>query len=858
MSVFSRTLPNGIKLFVKEQRTAPVVAIQCWVGVGSMDESPLERGMSHFIEHMLFKGTKRRKVGEIATRVESCGGDINAYTTFDRTVFYLTLAAENAREGMDILVDAVLHSTFDAEEMAREKEVVLEEIKRSEDDPGSKTGRRIFELAFSGTEVGRPIIGSTESVSGFSRDDVVGFYKKWYQPKNLSFVVVGDIDGAEALAELTELLAKVSGNELPERSDFDWNFVTSPIVSLIKGDYTQPRLEVSYMAPPLESPDAPALDLAAFALGSGETSRLNHRLRDKDRVVTAISASTFTPRFGGLFEVSAYAEEKDYCQAVAAIGREMALITSSDPVTEGECIKARANVLSDRVFREETVDGQARSLGFGLTTPIGYMFDHVYETMLAQISPDGITQALTRWVNLKRTIIVGMLPKDSKITEAQVLAAYEQGCVSAGKVIVAKKAKHKKRAEPVTKIMRNVRPGLDVLYRQLPDAKTFSVVMASAGGLRAETDKQAGHFHAMASLVGRATVGRDYRALAHLIEGRGAAIEGFSGKDSFGVEMQCVAADAKFFMGLLGEVFLQPRFPEVVWTGAKREILAGIKAQFDSPANMAIRKFQEGIFAGHPYRVPLFGRKETVSGLTSAGLEKFFKQKRDQGRWLLTAVGPQDADDVQEWVRHDFAKFKGNRTGAGLKRKPILPTSGSEVMTKDREQTHIVYGFPGLAWGDKDRYALDILVNILGGNGGRLFLNLRDRDSLAYTVSPIASYGVEGGVLGSYIACAPSKTQAARESLRREMFALTEHAPSADELDRAKQYIVGNHAMDLQRGDSQTMTMVLMELYGLGWDDFLKYPDKIQKVTAKQVLAVARRLIREERSYTVQVGPKEK
>ena len=182
-------LANGLEYVISPRAGANVVSIQCIVWAGSLDERKNERGVAHFLEHMLFKGTEKRGVGQIASLVEGAGGDINAYTTFDKTVFYLTMPSSQAELGFDILSDAIFNSSFDAAEFAREREVILEEIKRGNDDPGAQMGRKIFSTIYAGSEAGRPVIGFSEEVKNFSRETLVGFWQQWYRPENMSLVV---------------------------------------------------------------------------------------------------------------------------------------------------------------------------------------------------------------------------------------------------------------------------------------------------------------------------------------------------------------------------------------------------------------------------------------------------------------------------------------------------------------------------------------------------------------------------------------------------------------------------------------------------------------------------------------------
>src|SRR3954449_6558261 len=192
-------LDNGLTVVFEEQHAAKVAAFQVGVRAGSADEREDQAGLAHLHEHMLFKGTARRGPGEIARAIEACGGEINAWTSFDQTVYHVVLASRFFAEGMDVLADAVTSAAFDPEELQREIEVVCEEIKRSQDSPTRKLSRELFASAFSRHPYGKPVIGTEASVRSFTRQGILRFYRRWYRPENAVVVVVGDVREAEAV-----------------------------------------------------------------------------------------------------------------------------------------------------------------------------------------------------------------------------------------------------------------------------------------------------------------------------------------------------------------------------------------------------------------------------------------------------------------------------------------------------------------------------------------------------------------------------------------------------------------------------------------------------------------------------------
>jgi hypothetical protein len=204
------TLDNGLEVILVEDHSAPVVALNVWVRVGSADERDEQWGMAHVHEHMLFKGTERRGVGEIASTVEGAGGNINAFTSYDMTVYHITMASRDAAVGFDVLADAMQNSTFDAAELAKEEEVVIEEIRRSDDSPDNLISRVLFETAYRTHPYRKEVIGTQASVRSFSREGLIDFYRSWYVPNNMTFIAVGDFDSAVALEQIKKSFANAA------------------------------------------------------------------------------------------------------------------------------------------------------------------------------------------------------------------------------------------------------------------------------------------------------------------------------------------------------------------------------------------------------------------------------------------------------------------------------------------------------------------------------------------------------------------------------------------------------------------------------------------------------------------------
>ncbi len=859
-------LDNGLEVFLKEDHFTNSVCMQCWVGVGSALETEKERGMAHVLEHMLFKGTKKLKVGDFAKIVESSGGNVNAYTTFDRTVYYLNVTSPFAQKGLEILADCIYNSSFDAEELRKEQEVIVEEIKRGLDSPSSRLGYEMFAHTYLGSELGRPVIGSKESVEGFSRQDLVQFHQKWYTPKNLRVLVVGSFNSEEMLGWINTNFGAKKAEPLPELRIERGQFPEKIDTFLVRGDFQQPRLQLVFKGPNLNDSDAILLSLGSFALGSGDLSRFSQRLRDRDGVVANVGAGVWAPHYGGLINFSAFMEESSIFDAIEGILRETFALAYDEPITREELQRAEVNLKCDKYYQEETLEGLAQSFGFGLSTEQKLFYEDMYMAVVEKATPEDITQAWRRWLDPQKMVVGILLSDKSDIDEKAVQLFVEKTAAELSqkymshKVVLPKVAMPAttKKAEKYAEVFK-LKNGSTFIYRRRPDAKFFNLIGTTEGGSRSEVIENTGISQSASSLLAEATEHLTRDALMRKIEGSGSSLEGFSGKDSLGLSLNCLKEDWQNMSEIFCACMLEPVFPEQQWQTLKRQIAESLKAQEDSPSGQCVKQFQENMFKGHPYSFQQIGNQKSVNSFNTKNLKEFYLKIRDKGPWIFSAVSAMPAQEVFTFFEGLISTWHPQSSGQKIinSSDPFAGAAFSETpyfLEKNREQNHILYGFPGLSWRDKNRATLDVLEKILGGQGGRLFLKLRDEQSLAYSISPIVGYGAAPWAVGAYIACAPKKTEQAIIGMKNEFFALCDAAPTQEEVQSSINYIIGNLELDMQRGLAQARNMALMECYGPGYDDFVTYSQSVLAVTPQKVQALAQQLFDAKRAVTSIVG----
>src|SRR3954449_12476158 len=304
-----RVLPNGLTIIVQEDRSAPVASVQAWCATGSVDENDhLGAGLSHILEHMLFKGTKTNPANAIAQKIQNVGGYIKAYTSFDRTVFWIDVPKDGVTAAIDVLADAMMNSTLPAEEYAKEQEVIRREFSMGMDDPDRMAGQLLFATAYQRHPYRLPVIGLIDVFDQLSRDQVLQYYRARYVPNNLTFIVVGDVDPEAVYRQLEDFFKGHPGKSLQPV------FIPSEPPQLGRREAHQDfvteltRLSLAWHIPEITHPDVPALDLLSTILGDGRSSRLYRRLREETGLAYGLSAFSYTPGEPGMLGIDATTE----------------------------------------------------------------------------------------------------------------------------------------------------------------------------------------------------------------------------------------------------------------------------------------------------------------------------------------------------------------------------------------------------------------------------------------------------------------------------------------------------------------------------------------------------------------------
>src|SRR6266404_1789237 len=532
-------LPNGLTIIVQEDRSAPVASVQAWCATGSIDEDAhLGAGLSHILEHMLFKGTNTRSTNEIAQKIQDVGGYINAYTSFDRTVFWIDVPKDGALTALDILADAMMNSTLPPQEYAKEQEVIRREFAMGMDDPDRTITHLLFATAYQRHPYPLPVIGLIDIYNNLTQEQVMEYYKTRYVPNNLTFIMVGDVVAAEVREKLEDLF-----KDQPAKSLAPIYIPPEPPQLGLREVHQEFATELTHFAmawhvPEISYPDVPALDLLSVILGEGHSSRLYRKVREELALAFAISAFSYTPGDPGLLGVDAVLDPKNRSAAQSLILQIIEEIRHNG-VTAEELAKGKKIALSQELASLRTMRGQATDLVTNWFLTRNLNFGREYLEKVQKVTLDDIKRVAILYLSEENLTIVSLNPKGSLTSKSDVAAAAATGEIQKFELS----------------------NGLRILVRE--DARLPLIAMSAIFrcGLLSETEANNGITRLAAKTLLKGTKTRSAEQIADQLEAVGGEITSQAGNNSFAVNLDVTQPDLALGTDILADVLLNATMP---------------------------------------------------------------------------------------------------------------------------------------------------------------------------------------------------------------------------------------------------------------------------------------------------------
>ena len=606
MSIFAHRLESGLRVSLCERPGAGTVSISAWIGAGSADDPIAKPGLAHLFEHMLFKGTNRRAVGEIARELEAVGGDINAWTTFDNIVVQLRVPPDELARGLDVLADMLVAPVFDRSELELERDVVMDELDQANADPHRALGRHVFANVFRRHPYRRPILGTHASIARILCADLREFANRAISADNVILSIAGelDVDSARVQVEksFTELRrgpAMLRDRGLANQRRVRSRVTTAPVA--------ESQVIVAFPSPPQNSRQHLLLDMISIALGQGASSVLARNLEGADGLATSSGAYVHGFRDAGLFIATASSNPDDSMACAEKLAAHV--FATCDALLETEELAMVKNAISsDSVYGRETVGGLAAAIGSSWSHAGDPNDDRRRLGWARAASSQDLRTAARAMLRPERATIVAMGPELGKVPNPGTLARMIE---RVGRQV---RSAPKARSAATRRVQL---PGGTVVVVHRDD--TVPLVAAQAtwrGGLRLEDQRNSGIGALLARTITRGCGPLNDAELAQRLDREAATLSGFSGRNSFGLRAEWLADSDGSGLELLLQCIESPTFEATIVERERRRLSEEAAARRLSPGHLAHSMFTSTLHGAHPYGLDVLGSAEPLDSLS--------------------------------------------------------------------------------------------------------------------------------------------------------------------------------------------------------------------------------------------------
>ncbi len=811
------TLPNGLTLILDPDPTAPVVSVQIWVATGSMHEdSQLGAGISHFLEHMVFKGTRDYDGEILADTVQAAGGHWNAYTSFDRTVYYIDGPASSLGVFMNVLTGLVFFPTLPESEFEKEKDVIRREIDMGLDDPDNAASRLLFSTVFHQDPRRQPVIGHRHLFDAIRHDDLTNYHRARYTTDRCFCVISGEFDPEEArkmLADLTSDCRPGGGLEPLVACD-------PPQLGTRRARETfavpTSRISVAWKTPALHHPDAPAYDLLAGILGRGRASRLHVALREEKELALEISAFSWTgPGREGLLAVSADTAPAKRNSLIEAILSEVATVAASP--LDDDLAKAKRQIATSQFRSLTTASGRAADLASNWHEARDLDFTRRYLAATEAVTVADIRRVAATLTDEKLSITI-LDPTDAPAPAR-----------------IAQSARTREEIQVHT-----LSNGLVIAL--IPDHRVPLIHLQAAvrGGLPSETPETNGLNQLLASTLPKGTTTRTAQQIAVTLESLGASISANTGNNALLIQASGLAPDLSTIVEVFADIIVSPSLPSDAIAREKASQLAALQEAMQDPLHTSFRALRDAVFNGSGYGLDALGTPETLASLDRDALTAHHRRQFNASNITLAIAGDFDPAGTLALIENHFAALPKGETWLAPASKVFL---GNEITRHlPKKQAVLTFGFPGTTISGADRHALAMIQEYASDMAGPLFTRIREELGLAYQVGATQFLGYDTGLFTFYLATAPEQSDLARREMLSEIEKIATHGIPDDTFERVRSTVLSGLAIQQQSPSSVARHVALDLLFGHPADQHRQLPAAYNALTATQVRETAARI----------------
>ncbi len=799
--------PSGLRLLVHATPAAPegdgdVVALQCTFATGTVDEREDEAGAAHLLEHMLFKGTPTRGVGRATGAIEGFGGDLNAWTSHDQLTLHATVDASAWLDALDVLLDMARHALLPADELDRERGVVLDEIAGYDDDPVSRLADEVQTHVWGPHGYARRVLGTRASVTAMTADQLRGFRDRGLVPRRATLAVVGPVDVDVVRAEVDARCEGWSSAATPaEVAPAEITPAKGHLHRVPSDGFDSRLLTLAWRLPPAEHADAAALEVLAYLLGQGANPLLVEALQHDEHLAFDVWADLQPGRLGSTLDVGFVPLERMTRRALDTTLRVIDGVVRRPP---GVAVaRARAALLADMLFDAETSEGVADALVAWTSTHGSPAGRTAHRAALAAVTPEDVARVARRWLDRAHAVI-GVL--DDEVSDGALR-----------KVLTPPRPKAAT-AAPAGWTSRHLAPGVELHVETTP-SDTVAVHVLSAGGELLASKRHAGLPNAWSRMVLSGAAGLDAARFGDALDDAAAELDAHADRDALALSLTAPLTHAQQAVDRLVDAIVEPHFDAEEWDRTREELRDRVDTRLDRPDEVLDDHLRALRWQGHPWGHPSLGTAASLDAISAdelADLHEAHFARLGKEPLHLAISGAWTADEAERAFA-PLADLPGNRAPLAARPTPLPRWGAHHELLAGRRQAHVAWAGLGAPNGHDDALALQLAATLLDGQSGRLFDVLREQLGLAYAIGANFASGLDGG---TFVASLTTETEAAdraRDALDGVLRGLLARPFTEDELDRGRRMMLGRQAVRQQRPLARAASFTRRARFGLPW-----------------------------------------
>ncbi len=866
-------LDNGLKVILRESHSAPVVSTWVWYRVGSRNEIAGLTGLSHWVEHMLFKGTARYPKGSIMRLVSRHGGYVNAMTSQDFTTYYCTLASDRAHLALDFEADRMCGALLDPEEVETERTVIVAEREGDENDPFSVLMEEVSAAAFRQHPYHHQTIGWKDDLLRITRDDLYEHYHKFYVPNNAVLVIAGDLDIAACARLVQERFGRLEPGPSPQIPIAPEPPQRGERRVTLRMPGAASSVQLSYHAPATAHPDFLPLTIADAVLSGGKamfsfggsqarSARLYRALVETE--LASSVGSDYQPSLDPFFfSLDATVREGVAPEAVEkALLQEIARLQET-PVAPHELQVAIRQTQAQFAYSTESVTSQALALG------CLEMVDH-YERMetmldeLSQVTPADVLRVAQRYLVAEERTVGWFIPteeggddddcEDTGRADAGGLRVWAlrrglRGYTGAPQIV-----------GPATVTRATLSNGITVLVQERPSSAAVTIAGQLEAGSYLDEPETQGITALTAAMLRRGTAQHTFQELNVALDNVGASFNLLGGRDEISFGGRALGQDCDLLISLMAEMLTSPVFPEDELARRQGQLLTRMAELDMETGYRASRAFVEGLYsAQHPYGRLVLGTRETLSRLDRAALLQHYATHLGPTGTILSVVGAVRAQEVLEKLDAALGRWpQSNAHGRHTPPPCELPSEARRrfVHIPGRPQADLMLGVLGMPRDDADYYPALVANVILSSLGmmGRLGETIREEMGLVYYIGSdlYTSPGRRPWVVSAGVP--PDMLEEAITAILRQIVLMRDEPVTEEELADAHALLIGSLPIYLETNEGIASFLLAVERFALGLDYLERYPGLIESVSREQIQQAMQRYWPEGRYVAAAAG----